>query len=62
MKDGGRRTGRRKARKENEEADSDVLVGSIVRRTSRQYFFIIGKLFHECRQLQFQDFRQKKKY
>ncbi len=40
--------GRRKPRKPNEEADSDVLVGSIVRRMSSQNFFIIIKLFQEC--------------
>jgi hypothetical protein len=40
-KDGGRR----KPRKPNEEADSDVLVGSIMRRMSSQDFFCHGKTF-----------------
>ncbi len=41
MKDGGRR----KPRIQNQEADSDVLVGSIVRRMSSQNFFVIKKTF-----------------
>ncbi len=44
MKDGGRKEAAY-SRKQNEEADSDVLVGTIVRRMSSQNFFVIKKNF-----------------